>query len=317
MNYLPSKLTTEYPDLVVIVGSPRSGTTYLNEVFHHSLRCSISSEVKFIIPLKKRLARFGDLRVEDNLRKLVQQIHSQTVFQHMHHKRQIITTEQEFLDRIEKPTYTDVIYAAIRLIADKKDNIHRLAYKFPGDVMHLTELADLLPSARFVHIIRDGRDVSESHKHKQWGSTNVYSGLHNWVKFTSQGRMDGKRLQPERYYEFRYEDLILSTPETVNKLITYINHGVPNAESAAHMIDYVNATKRVDRVYAWKSALTTRQQQLAEAVAGELLQELGYEVKFKQHYLPPWQAGYFRASDIVNRTINKLSVIRSGFRLST
>src|SRR5207249_7446416 len=60
--------------------------------------------------------------------------------------------------------------------------------KTPRYVLYLTQLAKLFPEARFVHIIRDGRDVTMSLLEKDWGANNAVEGALIWKRSVEAGR---------------------------------------------------------------------------------------------------------------------------------
>ena len=123
-----------------------------------SLDIGFSAEPKFVVPMYRRLDRFGSLEDPAKLRRLAEAIHGGLVFEHLHTVVGISSRAEEIVERVRAPTYAGVLYAVFQLLADKRGQ-SRLGYKNPADVIHLPLLAELLPTARFVHIIRDGRDV--------------------------------------------------------------------------------------------------------------------------------------------------------------
>jgi hypothetical protein len=86
--------------------------------------------------------------------------------------------------------------------------------KTPSYVRHLPLLADLFPGARFVHVVRDGRDVALSFVRHYAGPRNVYTAAEHWLRSVEEGRRAGEALGPASYLEVRYEDLIAG-PEAV------------------------------------------------------------------------------------------------------
>jgi Sulfotransferase family len=96
--------------------------------------------------------------------------------------------------------------------------------KSPGYVRHVPTLHALWPEAKFVHLIRDGRDVALSvldwrkGKHTagrfpMWDEDPVTTTALWWEWHVRLGREAGALLGPERYYELRYESLV-AHPET-------------------------------------------------------------------------------------------------------
>jgi len=146
-------------------------------------------------------------------------------------------------------------------------------------------------NARFVHIVRDGRDVALSHQTMPYGRGNVYECAESWsVRLTTNLRM-GAILGAERYHVVRYEALILEPEKTLTHLCEFL--GVPYSPL---MLDYgATVDERVPpdkqwlwpalkmppqpaKVARWRQEMPVTQRIVFESVAASLLKELGYPV---------------------------------------
>lgn len=293
----------EYPNITILVGSGRSGTGYLTNVLFRRFDMGFSEEPKFIVPLYRRLDRFGDLRDEENLRRLAETVHDTEPFHNLRDVRGIQTTSDEILERVQEPTCRGILYATFQLIADKRSK-RRLAYKDPRDLSHLPVVADLFPTARFVHIIRDGRDVALSLQKFRWGATNLYSGCKYWAKVTSKGRRDGSQLE-RPYFELRLEDLMEDTERVATDLCKFIQGSEHDDDGVRRVVEDFQSTKKPGCVSSWRERLDRNQRFVCEAVAGDVLRTCGYETEFDPHiHLPAFKAGYYHLSDVAKRTLN-------------
>ena len=293
----------DYPDITVLVGSGRSGTGYLTNVLFRSLDMGFSEEPKFVAPLYRRLDRFGDLRDEENLRRLAETVHDTDPFHDLRDVRGIPTTSDEILERVPEPTCRGLLYATFRLIAEKR-NKRRLAYKDPRDLSHLPIVAELFPTARFVHIIRDGRDVALSLQKFRWGPTNLYSGCKYWATVTSKGRRDGAQLE-RPYFELRLEDLMEDTERVATDLCKFILGSEHDEDGVRRVVEDFKSTKKAGSVSSWRERLDRNQRFVCEAVAGDVLRACGYETEFDRPiHLSPFKAGYYLMSDVSRRALN-------------
>ncbi len=162
-----------------------------------------------------------------------------------------------------------------------------------------------LPEARFIHIIRDGRDVSLSHMRMNWGPKTYEESAQLWVDRISKAR----RMAPKvaHYHEIHFEDLVRDTEGTLRKVCDVIEldfdpamldyheraekrleeknvdlvrrHG-PTQPAEARMESHKLAKEppREDRLEAWRHKMTREEIASYEAIAGPLLVELGYEL---------------------------------------
>jgi Sulfotransferase family len=270
-------MTPNYPDIHIIVGSARSGTTYLTWTLRLSLDIGFPAEPKFIIPIYHQLHRFGNLEQAANLRRLVETIHKGSVFDHLHRVIGVPSRPEEILERVQEPTYTGVLYAVFQLLAEKR-NCSRLGYKDPFDVTHLPLLAQLFPTARFIHIIRDGRDVALSFLKFLWGPTTLYCGARHWGRVVSAGRRDGADLG-SRYFELQFEDLVTNPDKTAAELGEFINKG-NHPEQVQNFVERINRTRKPGNVQVWKQNMTENQRYLCEAAAGDMLRACDYPTEF-------------------------------------
>jgi hypothetical protein len=166
-----------------------------------------------------------------------------------------------------------------------------------------------LPEARFIHVIRDGRDVALSRWKRTLGdkepapASQVAEG---WQRRIRRAQKQGGRL--EHYLELRYEDLVTDTEPNLRKIagfleldwdpvmLTYYEHaaermaemardlpaadGKPTRPGAERMQAHAMTQKPPDpsAMYRWKEKMSAADVAAFDAAAGELLSELGYEV---------------------------------------
>jgi protein-tyrosine sulfotransferase len=93
----------------------------------------------------------------------------------------------------------------------------------PHTLLHLETMARIYPHARFIHVVRDGRDVVASLNQrdwidpatgeKVWCCQDPEAGAEYWVHVVDAIRKQGERF-PDRYLEITYEDLV-AHPEVV------------------------------------------------------------------------------------------------------
>jgi hypothetical protein len=167
--------------------------------------------------------------------------------------------------------------------------------KTPDYVRHVTLLRTLFPRARFLHVIRDGRSVALSLREwaaagkgparfELWAKEPVAMCALWWRWQVGAGLRDGPALGP-RYREVRYEELV-GMPERVLDGITRFL-GLPESPQ---MLRYHEGRMRskpglsakqawlppTPGLRDWQKEMTAADLEVFEAVAGDLLSELGY-----------------------------------------
>ncbi len=183
--------------------------------------------------------------------------------------------------------------------------------KNPDYLRHLTTLHYLWPQAKFVHFIRDGRDVclcaSERWKGKpgfqgfpfllyespdrifdDWKEDPVTTTALWWEWNVRLGRDFGRSLADRMYYEMRYEALVTNPQDECIKLCEFL--GLPFDEAMLHHEENFKPRRgpsgtilhaRVglpitSGLRNWRTEMTAREVARLEAAAGPFLDELGY-----------------------------------------
>jgi hypothetical protein len=193
---------------------------------------------------------------------------------------------REFLDRI----YSQVLYT--------KPEATFILDKHPGNSFYIEHIDKLLPNVKFIHMIRDGRDVAVSAlaASQSWGGLwapkNIQSTASLW-KASVLGAKHAQRYEG-RYLEVKYEDFFANGVGTLKEVFEFIGAPVDFEEvvSIFHSHQFERMKQRgtgtnqytlpetffrKGQVGDWRSALTPTQRYIFHEVAGELLRELGYE----------------------------------------
>src|SRR5262249_19847525 len=90
--------------------------------------------------------------------------------------------------------------------------------KTPAYTAEIHILNKMFPGARFIHIIRDGRDVALSLLQQWWGPNDLMSALRHWAETVQCARKMLQMLPEERYVEVRFEDLVADPAREVLKI---------------------------------------------------------------------------------------------------
>lgn len=169
--------------------------------------------------------------------------------------------------------------------------------KHPGYSLHVDEIHLLLPRAKFIHIVRDGRDVAVSmlaaRKKIGFGAETLPQAAYHW-KENLLGARRAAAFEGQ-YLEIRYEELLTAGLETLQRVFDFC--GLPASREATeeilknHNFESMKANRlsgdartkapvghyRTGKAGTWQAELTPLDRLEFEGVAGDLLQELGYD----------------------------------------
>ena len=123
----------------------------------------------------------------------------------------------------------------------------------PVNMMHAFQIQKLLPDARFINVIRDGRDVALSITKEAWGPNDPYVGLKWWANRVLKSAQALSKVDKNSVHEFRIEDLVVHEREdTYNKILNFLA-----IEDANTMHDYFESTMSTERLHIgrWRSEI--------------------------------------------------------------
>jgi hypothetical protein len=301
-----------------VVGMNGSGTTMLADCLDNSAELYVFPRETRVIPwLINHIQEFGDLTVAENRLKL---LHTFCQYDSL----ASVDSNMGLTDAdIKEPSLFGVIDAVYGHLAAKEGKA-RWVEKSPMNLQSMLPIAQAMPTAQFIHIYRDGRDVAQSNE-RRWNKNPLWT-MYRWVQIVRQGREDGKQLGPERYLEVEYEAFTDRPEAWLQTLCAFI--GIEyHAELMRSSMPFVNSLYRKDRYeksgsivpnsQKWKKHFSPAQVAQLEEIGGKLLTELGYETTNKtgEKALPAWQLRWWRFVNVFNQGLVYLQ--RYGFKRNT
>jgi hypothetical protein len=262
-----------------IVGCARSGTTLIVNLLRSHPRIAIPDESHFIPSLYRG---FGDPGSETEVRRLAGRI-----LGNMWIKRwRLELTPDDFADC---RSFRGVVNRLHGTWAEKAGK-PRWGDKTPHYLTEIPTLLELFPEAKIIHIYRDGRDVALSWMRTRMEPRNIFVAARYWADRVTEGRRVGRSLPPGKYLEVRYETLLSETRATMMRVCDFLGEEfceevlAPTFVDLGPMFGFKRRKKDIRRIQVvtdnankWRTAMSERDRILFESVAGELLDELGYE----------------------------------------
>ena len=213
------------------------------------------------------------------------------------------------ISRIPKVTTDHLLHiltTSICLLLEQKcrdKNLVAIGEKTPDNASGLQTLALLFPNAKFIHVVRDGRDCAVSgwfHNLRldhdrtvdTYGSLDQYAiqFAETWAGVVKTASEFGQTV-PGRYMSVRYEDLSVDTPAELARLLTFLGaeSGSPEIAHCASSASFTalsggrrsgeeNQTSffRKGIVGDWRNHLSADTRQAFDAKAGHWLTRFGY-----------------------------------------
>lgn len=256
---------------VVLGGCGRSGTTLLRMMLdsHRGICCGPESSV-----FRRRAIDAGALGVRFGF----EPAEVVEIFRRA-------SSRQEFIE-------------AFAGLCTRKAGKHRWAEKTPRNISYIGAIFRWFPEARFVHVLRDGRDVAcslRTHPRHRVVDGKIVP-IDTWKPIAGCARrwvrdIEGSRRwwADPRFRTVRYEDLARNPQPVLEGLMAFLSEDWDDAtlEHAAADSPFRDATRfaqspealgavTTSSIGRWQRDLDARDRRIFKRIAGPLLVELGY-----------------------------------------
>jgi len=283
-NGKQEQMTNDGP--VFVVGSARSGTTMLRLMLNQHSRLAVPPESWFLTDLMDRFPFDRPLTGPE--------IEAAISFLVGHWRWQEWgVTEEGLRARLGAGQSLDLarlVEAVFRLVCGETV---RWGDKTPGYLVEIERLSVLFPTAQFIHIIRDARDVAVSLAKTGWKGDTIWGIGRYWNEDVGWGCREGRRLSSTRYLEVGYSTLVLEPEATLRGLCEFLGESfeppmltfyersdqfVPEREWGFH--SKTMRAPRADDLDRWRNELPTRSVVLLEAAAGRTMRTVGQRLRY-------------------------------------
>ena len=274
---------------IFVIGCPRSGTTLLTLMLHAHSRIAVPPETRFLMPVYRRRAKFGDLTDVANRRALARYIVRPRTGTKL---GQLNLDRRQVRRRIIKgpPTIGTAVGSVYRSYADRFGK-PRWGDKRPTYFRDIDAIRVLFPDAQFIHLIRDGRDCVASLKRMPWWKHGTIGAIAMWVHAIDCGRRAERRLPRDSFYVLHYERLVTDPRVELSALCDFLGEAFEERMLESHLSAtptlperqragwHANTGKEVSAaaVGGYTEGLEPDERRLMEFVAGKRLRRLGYD----------------------------------------
>jgi Sulfotransferase family len=238
---------------IFLVGAERSGTTVLRLMLRNHPQICWCQEFEYTVDLMTDGGRFPDL---------------DTYYEWLETHRIFRMTGFEIDRALDYPHLIDSFL---------RQQLDRAGKPIVGATIHrhFDRILHIWPDARFIHLIRDPRDVARSCIGMGWVS-NVWSGCQRWIEAEQIWNKLSQVVPEERRIELTYEELITDAKLALTRLCEFIGVDYDGAMLAYDGSSTYSAPDP-SLIQQWRKKLSEREIRLVESRVGNLLTERGYE----------------------------------------
>jgi hypothetical protein len=298
-KYFRKKSSAE--PMPIIVGAPRSGTTLLRFMLDSHSRIAIPPETGFLCE-SSIIQRSDRISCHEFYKIVTNYPPEMPCWRDFQIPKKIFW---DALSQIQSFTIAEGFRTFYRVYASHF-NKSRWGDKTPTYCFHLRDIETVLPEAHFIHIIRDGRDVALSLRQTWFSPGNdIHILATYWNDCVVSAQKQGSDCR--HYLEVRYEDLVRNTRWVLKKICAFLSLPYDRAMERYHertplrlrehqsrlssdgtlVVSHQQRLKQqymtqfppdASRIFIWKEMMSLGEQQIFASIAGELLNNLGYEI---------------------------------------
>ncbi|MEQ1571229.1 MAG: sulfotransferase [Myxococcota bacterium] len=271
-----------------VVGCHRSGTTLTRRILSTHPEVWLAKETQYLAFLPLADGDWHRPRTADALR------------EHLGWIRPFLvstgwgTLPERYPDHAE-PTWAGVYQWVCGLEAPPGKAVRWWGDNTPRYVSLIPELDRAFPGARYIHVVRDPRDVVRSTLDVWFGGNTALTAAEEWMERVGAG-LAAERLVGDRLLVVRFEDLLRDTAPTLARIARFLevddafranDTGQDAAAVASAHAHLANVGKPLDAsvIGQYRAGLTPAQIAEVEQLTQPFLRALGYEL---DQWQPAW-----------------------------
>jgi hypothetical protein len=271
-----------------VLGAARSGTTMLRLMLNRHSRLAIPFESHFLRQIFAELPTHRPLETQEAER-MADLVTGERNFRSWHLDPEQV--RQELIRRAPAPLaeLVDALFRMEIAVSGKP----RWGDKTPLYYVCWRQLMALFPGSRVIHLIRDGRDVDLSLERVGWHGPTAFDRARYWRERVEMAQAAAHELGPERNLIIRYEELVLDTQATLERVCDFLEETFEPGmldfftDAELHICDIdgdvhekVRRPPRPEDVGRWRREMPIERQREFEEVAGNSLRAMSYPCLF-------------------------------------
>lgn len=239
---------------IFLVGCVRSGTTLLRLMLDHHPKIAFLFEFEYAVEKIKGNSGWPDLK----------QYH-----EYLLSHRIFGSAKFEINQQLSYPELVDSFL---------RQKVAETGKSIVGATVHhhFDKITRVWPDAKFIHIYRDGRDVTRSCIQMGWAG-NGWTGADRWIAAEELWKSMVPHIPEERRCEIRYKDLVRRPEEKLSSLCEFIGVAY-DAAMMNYSEDSTYSAPDLSMIEQWRRKMSNAEVQLVEARIGDMLLERGYEL---------------------------------------
>lgn len=271
---------------VFIISAGRSGSTLLRKILLRTGLINIPPETNSMLPvLIINYIKYNDFSWDKIIDKLVQLVKEEPCL-----KFWSLELSQEDIRFLKYSIKDKSLHGIIEYIYGKygkqySPNALVWGDKTPMMIFYIDIIVKVFPKAKFIFLIRDGRDVISS-----FITNNIYTDIlylsKRWIESIKSGKKLKRILGSRQVLWIKYEEMVLIPEKSIGKICEFIGIDYSNAflkNTDVYMGDDIlnhhrNTQNEINarNIGKWKKELTEKQKKEIAKLINKQIQEMGY-----------------------------------------
>lgn len=270
---------------VFVIGAQRSGTSLLQMILNAHSQIAMAREAEFLVPFLKK--KYVNHPLSGKGLKTFFFNYFSTVEEHIKFSYADYADYFSKLPLKKTITLKDFIDELFLSICQRKGK-SIWCNKTPLFIPKIDILLTLFPNAKFIHIVRDGRDVFVSRRKNRPVDDDLVINALDWCCKLYRIARSFEKIPINNRLTIRYEDLIENPETTLRTICSLIG-----VDYEPTMLQFYKTSKdhlssrhsklifkqiNRDNKMKWKRNLTSKEINLFNVIAGHYLKKYNYEV---------------------------------------
>lgn len=276
---------------VFMIGTQRSGSNLLRLMLNQLKDIASPHPPHILERMCPLMDNYGDLKQDENFKTLVDDVCrlvelNPVAWDGVKFDRDIVAsrvTERNLM----------AVYSAVYDIYTESQGAKTWCCKSLANIKYVNEIESFFDHPKYIYLYRDGRDVALSFQKAVVGEKHIYNIASEWTD-TQNKALELQKLIGDKYFHcVSYEQLTQQPEKTAKALCAFLNtdyvpemldfHKTDEAKNAASSSAlWGNVTSPIisDNSKKYKKEMPENDIKIFESVAGEVLDQLGYERDF-------------------------------------
>ena len=273
---------------VFIIGTERSGSNLLRLLLNAHPNIAIPHPPHLMRDLSSFSYVYGDLTQDANLRKLVRD--TLQILRLHFAPWPFVITEKALLSELSSPSLYG-IYTALYELYRKHSGKKRWGCKSTFMYLHIGEILAQHSSPKFLHLVRDPRDVAASAEHSIFSQYHPYKTAQLWTKEQTEIEKWQHLTDEGKILRVRYEDLTVQPESELKRIMNFLSEDFqpqqlqffkgPEANTLSKLsASWKHCANPVSNqsIGRFQSQLSSQEITYVEMQTHELMRKYGYEL---------------------------------------